>query len=82
MRNIRALFLSFLIVAGACLLSGCATTSNDSNATINNSSAAENNPLKPTEDMNAIQKSACYVAWFALAVAYGLGGGNAPLLPP
>jgi hypothetical protein len=78
MKNIRALLMSFLVVACTCIFTGCATTSDDSYTPINDSRVFEKKQPSPTEDMadaNTFEKACYYLLQFAATIPYGLAGG-------
>jgi hypothetical protein len=78
----RAFVMGFLLVAGICVLSGCATASHDSYAVVDNSSGLEKKQPSPTEDMTAVQKTGYYLGWYSLVGLYTWAGGSAPISPP
>jgi hypothetical protein len=82
MKNMRTFLVSFLLVAGICVLSGCATTSHDSYTIIDHSSGLEKKQPSPTEDMTAIQKTGYYLGWYSLLGLYAWTGSSAPISPP
>jgi len=73
--------MSFLLVAGVYVVSGCATTSHDSYTPVYDSSGIEEQQPSPTEDMTGIEKAAYYIGWLSLCALYGWAGGN-PTFPP
>jgi hypothetical protein len=76
MKIMRALLMSFLLLAGICVLSGCATTSHDTHSATSDSSRFEKKQPLPTEDMNAIEKTGYYLGWLSLDFLYGWAGSN------
>jgi outer membrane lipoprotein-sorting protein len=80
MKNMRAFLMCLVMVA--CLVSGCATTSQDSYSATSDMKGIEKKQTSPTEDMSTIQKTGYYLGWYSLASLYVWAGGSAPLLPP
>ena len=81
MKNMRAFSMSFLVVAGICVFSGCATASHDTYSATGDSSRFVKKQPSPTEDMNSIEKTSYYLGWLSLDFLYGLAGSN-PILSP
>jgi hypothetical protein len=81
MKKMRAFLMGFLLVAGICVLSGCATTRHDSYTVIDNSSGLEKKQPSPTEDMTAVQKTGYYLGWFSLEYLYSWAGSNPSFSP-
>ena len=73
--------MSFLVVAGICVFSGCATTSHDTYSATGDSSRFEKKQPSPTEDMNAIEKTGYYLGWLSLDFLYGLAGSSPTFSP-
>jgi hypothetical protein len=73
--------MSFLLAAGICVLSGCATTSHDSYTVVDNSSGLEKKQPSPTENMTAVQKIGYYLGWLSLDCLYGWAGSDPSFSP-
>jgi hypothetical protein len=78
----KALLMSFLLAAGACAFSGCATSGHDSYTAVNDSSGLEKKQPSPTDDMNVLQKTGYYLGWYSLAGLYLCAGSTVPVYPP
>jgi len=72
MKTPRSFAICFLVIFNGCILSGCATTSQES--------AASPAP-SPTEDMNWIQKTGYYLWEPFQSIAYGMAAGNPSFTP-
>jgi len=81
MKNMRAFLMVFLLVAGICVLSGCATANHDSYTVIDNSSGLEKKQPSATEDMTAVQKTGYYLGWLSLDYLYSLAGSSPSFSP-
>lgn len=66
----------------AMVLTGCATTGNNSYTALNDGSHLEQMPTSPTEDMNELEKAGYYLGWISLAGVYCWAGGSASLSAP
>ena len=73
--------MSFLLVAGICIFSGCATTSQDSYVVIDKSSGLEKKQPTPTEDMTGVQKTGYYLGWLSLDYLYSWAGSSPSFSP-
>jgi len=81
MKNMRAFLMSFLLIAGIFILSGCATASHDSYTVIDKSSGLEKKQPSPTEDMTGDQKTGYYLGWFSLGYLYSWAGSSPSFSP-
>jgi hypothetical protein len=81
MKNMRTFLMCFLVMAGAGVISGCATTSQDSYTTLNDTSGFEKKQPSPTQDMNAVEKTGYYLGWLSLDVLYAWAGGSPSFSP-
>ena len=81
MKNIRTFLMCFLVVAGAGVISGCATTTYDSYTTVNDRIGLEKPPPSPTEGMTALEKTGYYLGWLSLDVLYALAASNPSFSP-
>jgi len=81
MKNPRTFLICFLVVAGACVISGCATTSQDSYTTVNDRIGLEKKQPSPTEGMSTVEKTGYYLGWLSLDVLYSLAASNQSFSP-
>jgi hypothetical protein len=73
--------MCFLLLAGACAFSGCATTRHDTYSATNNSKGFEKEQSSPTENMNAIEKTGYYLGWLSLEFLYAWAGSSPTFSP-
>jgi|GEM_PF-2502163 len=81
MNNMRAFLMSFLLLAGTCVFSGCATTGHDTHPATTASKGVEKAQPSPTENMNAMEKSGYYLGWLSLDFLYSLAGSSPTFSP-
>jgi len=68
MKALRVSLYCFLLMAGLCVFSGCATANGE-------------NSDSPTKDMNWAQKMGYYLWWPFQAIAYSWASGNPSFSP-
>jgi hypothetical protein len=84
-RNFRTFLLCLLVVSGASVVTGCATTGRGSTSAFQTSPTDMTGIVKiqppPTANMNGVEKTGYYLGWFSLEALYAWAGFNPTISP-
>jgi hypothetical protein len=81
MKSFRVYLMS-IAVCCVCVLSGCATTNQESSSATTGIDKLEQRNQSSASDMNWAEKTAFYFGWFSLYALYAYAGGNPAYSPP